>query len=175
MKGLGEAERGAVAPGAPRHVQVLRQALDEVVFGETHALVRAHAVVAQVLLTVEAVRARAVAFVARAALRLRERVLSTQQTPAPHAAARALILGGHHHVQQVAEQKVGRGQRVHARLGHGHFLVAGGAAELQRVSVAPQALQARPAEGVQARQDVQSACRRGSRRAGGLRRRGGGR
>lgn len=70
MKGLGEAERCAVATGASRYVQILRQALDEVVFGETDALVRAHAVVAQVLLAIEAVRARAVAFIARAALRL---------------------------------------------------------------------------------------------------------
>lgn len=169
MKRLGEAERSAVAPGACWHVQVLRQAFNEVVFGETDALVRAHAVVAQVLLAIEAVRARAVPFIARAALRLREHVLSTEKTPAAYAAARALILGGHHHVQQVAEQEVGRRQRVHARLGHGYFLVAGRAAQLERVSVAPQALQARPAEGVQARQDVQSSCGRGSRRVGGLR------
>lgn len=140
MERMRQAERCTVAPGASRHVQVLRQALDEVVFGETDALVRPHAVVAQVLLAVEAMRARAVTFIARTALRLGEKVLSTEKTPAPYAAARALIIGGHYHVQQVAKEEIGRGQCIHARLGHGYFLVASGAAKLERVSVAPQAL-----------------------------------
>lgn len=54
----------------PTQVEVLSQALDEVVLGQTHPLVRTHTVVAQILLTVEAVRGGQVLLVTRAALRL---------------------------------------------------------------------------------------------------------
>lgn len=113
---------------------------------------------------------------------------------APGAAARAPVLGrrlfggGHHGVQQVAEQEGGGWQRVHARrLGQDHLLVTYGAAQLQRLGGArasgsgqPVRLEARPAEGVQAGQDVKTPRRRpgaaaARRRRGSLRgrRRGG--
>lgn len=60
--------RGAVGT-QPTQVEVLSQTFDEVVLGQTHPLVCAHAVVAQILLTVEAVRGGRVLLVARAALR----------------------------------------------------------------------------------------------------------
>lgn len=44
-----------------------------------------------------------------------------------------LLLRAHHHIQQVAEEEVGRRQGVHPGLGDGHLLVAGGAPQLQRV------------------------------------------
>lgn len=65
------------------------------------------------------------------------------------------LLGAHHHIQQVAEEEVGRGKGVHPGLRDGHILVTGGAAQLQRVPGTALALQALPAEGVQAGQDVE--------------------
>lgn len=65
------------------------------------------------------------------------------------------LLGADHHIQQVAEEEVGRGKGVHPRLGDAHVLVAGGATQLQRVPGTTLALQALPAEGVQAGQDVE--------------------
>lgn len=53
----------------PTQVEVLSQTLDEVVLGQTYPLVCTHAVVAQVLLTVEAVGRGGVLLVAGAALR----------------------------------------------------------------------------------------------------------
>ena len=89
-----------------------------------------------------------------------------------------LLLGAHHHVQQVAEQEVGGRQGVHAGLGDGHLLVAGGAPQLQRVPGTALALEALPAEGVEAGQDVESpgglaGGGRGVRGGGGGRRAGG--
>lgn len=127
-----------------------RTALDVMVLGEAHALVRADTVVAQVFLAVEAARRGGVALVARAAAvrsaqqqrrggggragrRLRRRSggalgwmvrvvpVVAVTARAPGAAARSPVLGrrlvggGHHGVQQVAEQESGRRQRVHAR------------------------------------------------------------
>lgn len=160
VEGLGQA--GAV--GSACQVQTVHQSLDEVVFGQADPLVGPHAVVTEVFLAVQAVRGSGVAFVAGAALWVRK-VVGAQQPPvgvpitpavAPAVVPFALLLGGYHDIKQVAEQKRGRGQGVHAGLGHGHFLVTGGASELQGVSVVSQALQALPAEGVQAGQDVES-------------------
>lgn len=66
-----------------------------------------------------------------------------------------LLLGAHHHVQQVAEEEVGGRQGLHSGLGDAHLLVAGGAPQLQRVPGAALALEALPAEGVEAGQDVE--------------------
>lgn len=66
-----------------------------------------------------------------------------------------LLFGAHHHVQEVAEEEVGGGQRVHPGLRDGHLLVAGGAPQLERVPWTPLALQALPAEGVEAGQNVE--------------------
>lgn len=66
-----------------------------------------------------------------------------------------LLLRAHHHVQQVAEEEVGGRQGVHAGLRDGHLLIAGGAPQLQRVPWAPLTLQALPAEGVEAGEDVE--------------------
>lgn len=66
-----------------------------------------------------------------------------------------LLLRAHHHIQQVAEEEVGGRQGVHPSLRDGHLLVAGGAPQLQGVPGTALALQALPAEGMEAGQDVQ--------------------
>lgn len=53
----------------PTQVDILSQTLDEVVLGQAHPLVRTHAVVAQIFLTVEAVGGGRVLLIAGAALR----------------------------------------------------------------------------------------------------------
>lgn len=154
------------------------EALDEVVLGQAHPLVRPHAVVAQVLLAVQAVGGGRVLLVARAALGLSQVVLWVQQAHRAvvepgRASAQAhpvlllllvveeavlvldLLLRAHHHVQEVAEEEVGGGQRVNPGLRDGHLLVAGGAPQLQRVPRTPLTLQALPTEGVEAGQDVE--------------------
>lgn len=170
-QGDGHPRLARVAVGAqPPQVEALPQTLDEVVLGQAHPLVGAHAVVAQVLLTVEAVRGGRVLLVAGAALRFSQlgglqqahvRMMeagrtSNQASPMVEA---VLVLDGllraHHHIQQVAEEEVGRGERVHPGLGDGHLLVTGGATQLERVPGAALALQTLPAEGVQAGQDVE--------------------
>lgn len=223
LQGLGEGHRHPRLPRVavdvdPAQVEVVPQALDEVVLGQTHPLVCPHAVVAQVLLAVEAVGGGRVLLVAGAALGLSQ-VAGVQEASVRVVEARGaptqaspqvvllvvvvvlllllvvvveemvailvvnLLLRAHHHVQQVAEEEVGGRQGVHAGLGDAHLLVAGGAPQLQRVPGAPLALQALPAEGVQAGQDVQPAGglagggrgvrgRRRGRRAGGDGRRG---
>lgn len=134
----------------PAQVEVLSQAFNEVVLGQPHPLVCPHAVVTQVLLAVEAVGGGWVLLVAGAALRLSQVVWMQQASVgvmeaggAPTQAASVvmvailvldLLLGAHHHVQQVAEQKVGGRQGVHPGLGDGHLLVTGGASQLQRVT-----------------------------------------
>lgn len=174
LQGLGE---GHGHPGLaavavdPAEVEAVPQALDEVVFGQPDPLVRSHAVVAEVLLAVEAVGGGGVLLVAGAALRLSQ-VLRVQkatvsgeeaggasnQAPAAVVAVLVLdlVLRAHHHVQQVAEEEVGGRQGVHPGLGDGHLLVAGGAPQLQGLVGAALALQALPAEGVQAGQDVEA-------------------
>lgn len=204
-----------------------RAALDVVVLGEAHALMRANAVVAQVLLAVEAARRGCVALVAGAATVRpaqqqrgrggsrsagrgagrrgrrrrrwergrrggRARVRVVRVVPVVAVAARArwgartpilgrrLVGGGHHRVEQVAEQESGRGQRVHARrFGQHYFLVAHRAAQLEWLSRRaagcsrhPMRLEARAAEGVQAGQDVQAARRSPRAPATAPRRRG---
>lgn len=62
----------------PAQMEVLSQALDEVVFGESHPLVCSHAVITQVLLAVKAVGCGQVLLVAGAALRLSQ-VVRVQQ------------------------------------------------------------------------------------------------
>lgn len=63
----------------PTQVEVLSHTLDEVVLGQTHPLVCTHAVVAQILLTVKAVRGGRVLLVTGAALRFSQ-VGRLQQT-----------------------------------------------------------------------------------------------
>ena len=153
--------------GRGPEVEAVSQELDEVVLGQPDPLVGPHAVVAQVLLAVQAVGAGGVLLVTGAALGVPQAV-GPQQAPVGVVEARdatsdhspvvavlvvELLLGAHHHVQQVAEQEVGGGQRVHAGLRDGHFLVAGGASELQGVSRASLALQTLSAEGVEAGED----------------------
>lgn len=129
----------------PTQVEVLSHTLDEMVLGQTHPLVCTHAVVAQVLLTVEAMRGGRVLLVTRAALRFSQvgrmqqthlRMVeaggtSNQTSPMVEA---ILVLDGllcaHHHIQKVAEEEVGGGERVHPRLRDGHLLVTGGATQL---------------------------------------------
>lgn len=165
-EGNGHSRLARVAVGTqPTQLEVLPQTLDEVVLGQTHALVCTHAVVAQILLTVEAVRGGRVLLVARAALRFCHlgRVQQTHvrmmeaggtSDEASAMVEAVLVLDGllraHHHIQKVAEEEVGRGKGVHPGLGDGHLLVTGGATQLQWVSGAALALQALPAEGVQA-------------------------
>lgn len=55
MEGLGEGDRGAGAAGAHSQVEALHQPLDEVVLGKADPLVGSDAVIAQVLLAVQAV------------------------------------------------------------------------------------------------------------------------
>lgn len=220
--GRAESELGGCRGGAGsrRRGRPWAKALDKVVLREANALVGAHAVVAQVLLAVEAAGAGGVAFVARAAaglalsavgppkqqrgataspgrrraggrargrgarsgavlLLLLNRLLAGMRVPVVSiavarrsaaaslaAAARTTVVllvfgggGGHDdHVEQVAEEKVGGGQRVHARrLRDHHLLVADGAAQLERVTRGWVALrfQALAAESVQAGQDVE--------------------
>lgn len=75
LQGLGERHRhprlALIAVGVdPTQVEVLSQALDEVVLGQPHPLVCPHTVVTQVLLAVEAVGGRWVLLITGAALRL---------------------------------------------------------------------------------------------------------
>lgn len=165
-EGNRHARLARVAVGTqPTQVDVLSQTLDEVVLGQTHTLVCTHAVVAQILLTVEAVRGGRVLLVTRAALRFSQlgrmqqthvRMMEAGRTSneASPMVEAVLVLDGllraHHHIQKVAEEEVGRGKRVHPGLRDGHLLVTGGATQLQRVPGAALALQALPAEGVQA-------------------------
>lgn len=180
LQGLGEGHRHPRLPRVavgidPAQVEVLPQALDEVVLGQPHPLVCPHTVVTQILLAVKAVGGGRVLLVAGAALRLSqvvgEQQASVRVVEAGGANAQAspvvvvlvevavlvvdLLLGAPHHVQQVAEEEVGGRQGVHPGLGDGHLLVAGGAPQLQRVPGTPLALQALPAEGVEAGQDVE--------------------
>lgn len=117
MEGLRHVHRGVGVVGAVGQVQALHQALDEVVFGEADPLVGPHAVITEVLLAVQAVRGSGVTLVARAAPRIRE-VLGSQKTTVMDHRRRppvlALLFSGNHHIQQVAEEKVGGGQGVHA-------------------------------------------------------------
>lgn len=141
-------------------MEVLAQTLDEVVLGQTHSLVGPHTVVAQILLTVKAVRGGGVLLITGAALRLSQVVrvqqASVRVVEASGASAQAspvvvvvvvvailvldLLLGAHHHVQQVAEEEVGGRQRVHPSFRDGHLLVTGGTPQLQRVPRTPLAL-----------------------------------
>lgn len=194
LQGLGEAHRHArlarVAVGVAQ-VEVLSKALDEVVLGQPDPLVGPHAVVAQILLAVEAVGRGRVLLVAGAALGLAQEMWLQQAPVGVMEARRApdqsapvvvvvavlvvdLLLGAHHHVQQVVEQEVGGRQGVHPGLGDGHLLVASGAPQLQRVPGTTLALQAVSAEGVQAGQDVEppGSLARGGRGVRGRRGRG---
>lgn len=157
---------------ASAQVEALPQTLDEVVLGQAHPLVCPHTVVAQVLLAVKAVGGGRVLLITGAALRLSQ-VVRVQQAYRAMVEARGassqaasvlvmvsvlvlnLLLGAHHHIQQVAEQKVGGRQRVHPCLRDGHLLVAGRAPQLQGVPWTPLALEALPAEGMEAGQDVE--------------------
>ncbi len=160
LQGLGERHRhpwlARVAVGiGPAQVEVLSQALYEVVFGQPHPLVCPHTVVTQILLAVKAVGGGWVLLIAGAALRLSQvvreqqatmrvkeaRGASTQASPVVVAVlVLDLLLRAHHHVQQVAEEEVGGRQGVHPGLRDGHLLVAGGAPQLQRVPGTPLAL-----------------------------------
>lgn len=73
--------------------------------------------------------------VQQASMRMVEaRGASTQASPVVVAIlVLDLLFRAHHYVQQVAEEKVRGRQRVHTCLRDGHFLVAGGAPQLQRV------------------------------------------
>lgn len=176
LQGLRERHRHPrlprVAVGVdPAQVEVVSQALDEVVLGQPHPLVCPHTVVAQILLAVKAVGGSWVLLVAGAALRLSQ-VVRVQQASVRMMEARGasadatsmvvvavlvldLLLGAHHHVQQVAEEEVGGRQGVHAGFRDGHLLVAGGATQFQRVPRTSLTLQALPAEGMEAGQDVE--------------------
>lgn len=86
LQGLGEGHghptglaRAAVGVD-PAQVEALPQALDEVVLGQPHPLVSPHAVVTEVLLTVEAVGRGRVLLVAGAALGL-SHLLRVQEAP----------------------------------------------------------------------------------------------
>lgn len=135
------------------------QPLDEVVLGQPHPLVGPHTVVTQVLLAVKAVGAGWVLLITGAALGLSQ-VVRAQQASMGVVEARGatssitthapvvvvpvlvldLLLGTHHHIQQVAEEEIRGGQGVHAGLCDGHLLIAGGAPQLQRVPGAAPAL-----------------------------------
>lgn len=73
LQGLGEAHRhpwlARVAVGIAQ-AEVLSEALDEVVFGQTYPLVCPHTVITQILLAVEAVGGGRVLLITGAALRL---------------------------------------------------------------------------------------------------------
>ena len=124
MEGLGERDGGAGVAGAAGQVQGLHQPFDEVVFGQADSLVCADTVVAEVLLAVQAVGGSRVAFVAGAAVGVPEAVETVQApmrvvvatAPTP-ASVLVLLFGRHHHIQQVAEEEIGRRQGVHPRLG----------------------------------------------------------
>lgn len=84
LQGLGKGHRhprlARVAVGIhPAQVEVLSQALNEVVLGQPHTLVCPHTVVTQILLAVEAVGGGRVLLITGAALRLSQVVL-VQQT-----------------------------------------------------------------------------------------------
>lgn len=123
MEGLGERDGGTGVAGATCQVQGLHHPLDEVVFGQADSLVGADAVVAEVLLAVQAVGGSRVSFVTGAAVGVPESVETVQgpmwvvvATATAPAAILVLLFGRHHHVQQVAEEEIGRWQRVHPRL-----------------------------------------------------------
>lgn len=85
LQGLGERHRhprlARVAVGiGPAQVEVLSQALYEVVFGQPHSLVCPHTVVAQILLAVKAMGGGWVLLIAGAALRLSQVVREQQAT-----------------------------------------------------------------------------------------------
>lgn len=124
LQGLGEGLLPRVAVDVEAaQVEVLPQALDEVVLGQPHPLVRPHTVVTQVLLAVQAVGGGRVLLVTGAAPRLSQ-VVGVQQASMGVMETRGastqassevvvvavlvldLLLGAHHHVQQVAEQEV---------------------------------------------------------------------
>lgn len=152
-------------------METVCQALDEVVFSQPDPLVRSHAVVTEVLLAVKAVGCGWVLLIAGAALRL-SNVLWVQKATMRGVEARGasnqastevvvailvldLLFGAHHHVQQVAEEEVGGRQGVYPSLGDGELLVTGWAPQLQGFTGIALALQALPAEGVQAGQDME--------------------
>lgn len=152
-------------------MEAVCQALDEMVFSQPDPLVRSHAVVTEVLLAVNAMGRGWVLLVAGAALRFTN-VLWVQKATvrgveaggaSNQASAEVvvavlvldLLLGAHHHVQQVAEEEVGGRQGIHPGLGDGKLLVASGTPQLQGLTGTALALQALPAEGVQAGQDME--------------------
>lgn len=127
---------------------------------------RPHTVVTQVLLAVKAVRCGRVLLITGAALRLSQVVQQASWMrkaggASPQAAVMMSILvlnllfGAHYHIKQVAKKKVRRRQGVHTSFRDGHFLVTSGAAQLLRVPWTSLPLQALPAEGMEAGQDVQ--------------------
>lgn len=104
-----------------------------------------YTVVTQILLAVKAVGCGRVLLIAGAALRLSQVIeqasVCVRKTggASPQTAVMMsilvwnLLLRAHHHIQQVAEKKIRRRQRVHTGFRDGHFLVTGGAAQLQWV------------------------------------------
>jgi len=85
LQGLGEGHRDprltrVAVDVDPAQVEVLPQALDEVVLGQPHPLVGPHAVVTQVLLAVQAVGGGRVLLIAGAALGLSQ-VAGMQEAP----------------------------------------------------------------------------------------------
>lgn len=102
-----------------------------------------HTVVTQILLAVKAVGCGRVLLITGAALRFSQVIqqasmwvrkaggASTQTAVMMSILVRNLLLRAHYHIQQVAEKKIRRRQGVHTSLRDGHFLVTGGAAQLQ--------------------------------------------
>lgn len=155
----------------------LCQPLDEVVFGQADPLMGSDAVITKVLLAVLTVEAGRVPLVTGAALGPSQTVRAEPAMGAVESGYGApavppvtvLILAELEllHVQKVTQEEVGGRERVHSGLGDGDLLVAGGAAEFERVPRAALTLQTLPAEGVEAGEDMEAPG--GERRGGGMR------
>lgn len=154
------------------------------ILGQPDPLVGTDAVITQVLLAVQAVGAGRVPLITGAARRLSQAVRAEEPAVGvvePGYGAHAdppvvavgilaeleLLLGTHHHVQKVTKEEVGGREGVHSGFGDGDLLIAGGAAEFERVPMTALALQTLPAEGVQAGEDMEAPG--GERRGGGMR------